>query len=93
MVVNYQQDDWDLRLPHVGFAYNNSVSAATGLAPNDVHMGRLPRLRLMFFERTGVAGHTSLARDHLAYCDLATDQPQSANDIVRKHHALTVSPR
>ena len=28
MVVNEQQDDWDLRLPHVEFAYNNSVSAA-----------------------------------------------------------------
>ena len=35
--------------------------------------------------------HQSLARDHLAYCDLATDRQQRANDIVRKHHALTVS--
>ena len=69
MVVNEQQDDWDLQLPHVEFAYNNSVSAATGLAPNEVHMGRLPRLPLTVFERTGVAGHQSLARDHLAYCD------------------------
>ena len=41
MVVNERQDDWDLHLPHVEFAYNNSVSAATGLAPNVVHMGRL----------------------------------------------------
>ena len=54
-------------------------------------MGRLPRLPLTVFERTGVAGHQSLARDHLAYCDLATDRQQRANDIVRKHHALTVS--
>ena len=37
MVVNERQGDWDLRLPHVGFAYNNSVSAATGLTPNEVH--------------------------------------------------------
>ena len=43
MVVNERQDDWDLHLPHVEFTYNNSVSAATGLAPNEVHMGRLPR--------------------------------------------------
>ena len=91
MVVNERQDDWDLQLPHVEFAYNNSVSAATGLAPNEVHMGRLPRLPLTVFERTGVAGHQSLARDHLAYCDLATDRQQRANDIVRKHHALNVS--
>ena len=54
-------------------------------------MSRLARLPLTVFERTGVAGHQSLARDHLAYCDLATDRQQRANDIVRKHHALTVS--
>ena len=76
MVVNERQDDWDLRLPHVEFVYNISVSAATGLAPNEIDMGRLPRLPLTVFERTGVAGHPSLARDHLAYCDLATDRQQ-----------------
>ena len=91
MVVNERQDDWDLQLPHVEFAYNNLVSAATGLAPNEVHMGRLPRFPLTAFERTGVLGHQSLARDHLAYCDQATDRQQHANDLVRKHHALTVS--
>ena len=90
MVVNERQDDWDLQLPHVEFAHNNSVSAATGLAPNEVHMGRLPRLPLTVFEGTGVAGHQSLARDHLVYCDLATDRQQRANDIAGKHHALTV---
>ena len=73
MAVNERHDDWNLELPHVKHAYNNSVSAATGLAPHEVHMGRLPRLRLTVFERTGVPGHQSLARDHLAYCDLATD--------------------
>ena len=30
-------------------------------------------LSLKVFERTGVSGHQSLARDHLAYCDLATN--------------------
>ena len=57
MVINERQDGWDLQLPHVEFAYNNSVSAATGLAPNEVHKGRLPHLPLTVFERTGVAGH------------------------------------
>ena len=91
MVVNQRQDDWDLQLPHVEFSYNNSASAATGLAPNEVHMGRLPRLPLTVFERTGVAGHQSLTRNHLAYCDVVADQQQRANDVVCKHHALTVS--
>ena len=61
-------------LPHVEFAHNHSVSAATGLAPNEVHMGRLPRLTLTTFEHNGVFGQQSLACDHLAYCDLATDR-------------------
>ena len=39
IVVNEIQNNWDERLPHAEFAYNDSVSAATGLAPNEVHMG------------------------------------------------------
>ena len=56
-------------------------------------MGRLSRLPLTVFESTGVAGHQSLARDHLPYSYLATDRQQRANDndLVRKLHALTVS--
>ena len=54
-------------------------------------MGGLPRLPLTGFERTGLVEHQSLAGDHLAYCGLVTDRQQRANDIVRKHHALTVS--
>ena len=54
-------------------------------------MGRLPRLPLTIFERAGAAGHQSLVREHLAYCDLATDRQQRAYDIFREHHALTVS--
>ena len=44
----------------------------------------------MSFERAGVAGHQSLARDRLVYYNLATDHQQRAYDIVREHHALTV---
>ena len=90
MVVNKQQDDWELRLPDVEFAYKNSVSESTGLAPNEAYMGRRPRLPLTVSERTGVAGHQSLTRDNLVYCDLATDRQQRANDIVGKRHTLTV---
>ena len=38
-VCNEHQNDWDVHLPHVEYAYNNSVSAATGLAQNEVHFG------------------------------------------------------
>ena len=52
-------------------------------------MDRLSDLPLTIFECTGVFGHHSLARDHLACCGLVTDR-QRAYDIVREHHALTV---
>ena len=92
MVVNELQNNWDVQLPHVEFAFNYTVSAATGLASNEVHMGRLPRFCPTTFERAGVAGRQSLARDHLAYCELPTERQQRAYDIVREHHYLQVSP-
>ena len=70
MVVDELQSYWDAQLPHAEFAYNNSVSAAAGLVPNEVHMCRLPRLPFTIFDRSGVAGHQSLARDHTL--DVAT---------------------
>ena len=54
-------------------------------------MGPLPRLSLTRFERAGVAGNHLLARDLLAYCDVATDRRQRAYDVVREHHALTAA--
>ena len=72
-------------------AYNNSVSAATGLAPIEVHMNRLPRLPLTVVEHHFAPGHQSLARDHLEYCDLAADHQRRAYALVREQHALTAS--
>ena len=91
MVCNGHQNDWDVHLPHVEYAYNNSVSAATGLAPNEVHIGRLPRLPLTVFDRSYGSGHQSLDRHQLAYCDLARDRQRRAYEIVREQHALTVA--
>ena len=54
------------------------VSAATSLAPNEVHIGRLPR-------------PPPLDRDQLAYCDLARERQQRAYELVREQHALTVA--
>ena len=91
MVVNDRQDDWDKRLPHVESAYNNSVSAATGLAPNEVHLGRLPRLPLTVIERRGARGHQGLERDQVEYCDLARDRQRLAYQLVREHHVIESS--
>ena len=43
IVGNEQQTEWDVLLPHVPSAYNNSVNAATGLAHNKILVGRLPK--------------------------------------------------
>ena len=40
-------------------AYNNSVSAATGLAPNEIHLGRMPRLPMTVIDECVVKGHTA----------------------------------
>ena len=82
MVCNEHQNDWDAHLPHVEYAYNNSVSAATGLTSNEVHIGRLPRLPLVVFDRSYGRAHQSHDRDHLAYCDLARERQQRTYELV-----------
>ena len=91
MVCNEHQNDWDAHPPHVEYAYNNCVNAAIGLAPNKVHIGRLPRLPLAVFDRSHGGAHQSLDRDHLAYCDLARERQQRAYELFREQHALAVA--
>jgi hypothetical protein len=40
--VNYEQDDWVNLLPMAEFAYNNSVTTATGLSPFYANYGFHP---------------------------------------------------
>ncbi|CAB1102179.1 unnamed protein product [Ectocarpus sp. CCAP 1310/34] len=91
VVVNEQQNDRDVHLPHVEFAYNNSVNQSTGLAPNEIHIGRIPRLPLSVFDHPKVGGHQSLARDQLEYCNLAVDRQRRAYELVREYNALKIS--
>ena len=63
LVISEQQDDWDDWLPYVVQAYNNSVSAATGLAaPNEIHLGRMPRLPMAVIDECVVKGRTAKNR-------------------------------
>ncbi|CAB1102661.1 unnamed protein product [Ectocarpus sp. CCAP 1310/34] len=91
VVVNEQQNDWDIHLPHVEFIYNNSVNQSTGLAPSEIHIGRIPRLPLSVFDHPTVGGHQSLARDQLEYCNLAGDRQRRAYELVREYNALKIS--
>ncbi|CAN0574206.1 unnamed protein product, partial [Laminaria digitata] len=51
------QKNWDELLMHAVAAHNNNVSRGTGLAPNEVHIGRYPRLPMTILEGRGVKGH------------------------------------
>ena len=53
-------------------------------------MGRLPCHPLTVFDGSGVTGHQSLARDHLAHCNLASERQQHANDSVCEMLGLTI---
>lgn len=92
VVVNEPQNDWDVHLPHVEFAYSNSVSSAPGLAPNDVRIGRLPRGPLGIFDRPHIGGHQRLPRDQLGYCDPSTDYQKRSYILVREQNALPILP-
>lgn len=71
---NERQDDWDIVLPHVEFAYDSSVRQATGLAANDVHIGRILHLRLSVMHQPAIGGPQRKDRDQFACCNLAVDR-------------------
>ena len=71
-IIGNGQTDWHVLLPHASSTCNNFVNAATGLVPNEIHMGCLSRFPLSGFEPDNVGGHQSLDRDRLAYINLVT---------------------
>ena len=74
MTCNERQDGWDIHLPHVDFAYNNPVSAATGSAANEVHMNRLPR-RPLTSSRTALRPRPSQPRPRPTNWNTGTPLP------------------
>lgn len=70
---------------------NNAVNAATGLSPNEAHLGREPRLPLAVLDRANNGDHQSFDRDIIACCDIFCDRQRRAEDIVRDSHANTVA--
>ena len=85
------QIDWVTHLSHVEYTYNNSASAATGLASNEVHIIRLPSLPLAVFDRSYGGARQSLDHDCLAYCDPVPERQHHAYELVREQPALPVA--
>lgn len=87
-----QKNDWGERILRVAVPNTSSISAATKLVPDKVHiMSRFPQLPLAVFEHTGVAGYQSLFCYQLARCELETVGQRRSYAIVRARHAPAVS--
>ena len=71
--------------------YNNSVHTATGLAPIEIHIGRMPRLPQTIFERRNVGGHQSLDRDIREYHDLLSHRLRLTYDLVREQNQINLA--
>ena len=64
-LIGENQTNWDELLLHAIATHNNTVSRGTGLAPNEVHIGRYPRLPITVLEGRSARGHEGLRRDQL----------------------------
>ena len=91
LVISEQQDDWDEWLPYVVQAYNNSVSAVAGLAPNEIHLGRMSRLPMTIIDECVVKGHMGKKQDQLLYLDIVRERQQRAFELVQESHLIAMS--
>ena len=82
------QSNWDELLLHTIAAHNNSVSRGTGLAPNEAHIGRHPRLPMTILEGRGARDHRGLRRDQLDFLQLMRERQNRAYELVRKEDLL-----
>lgn len=88
--VNENQVDLEIVLPHIDSVDNNTVSQATGLDPNEVHIGCHPRHLISLFLPLNVGGQDSLDRDQLEYCNLAVHIQRHAYSVVRDYISIAV---
>lgn len=88
MVENEHRNGWDEQSPHIEIALKTSANAATGLAPNDVRLGRLPRSAITVIQPRGVTGHQGRSRDRFEYHVLAGERQQRGDQLVREYQAI-----
>lgn len=87
-LVADHQADWDQKLMHAVAARNNNISRETGLAPNEAHISRYPRLPMAISEGRGVAGQQGLRRDQLDHLTLMRDRQEKAWNLVGRENQL-----
>ena len=81
-LISGNQTNWDELLLHAIAAHNNSVSRGTGLAPNEVYIGRYPRLPVVILEGRGARGQ-GLRQDQLDFLQLMRERQNRAYELVR----------
>ena len=91
LVISEQQDYWDECLPYVVQVYNNSASAATGLAPNEIHLGHMPRLTMIVSDECVVKGRTEEKQVQLLYLDIVRERQHRAFELVQESHLIAMS--
>ena len=74
-----------------GSSVNNSVSTATGLAPNEIHLGRMPRLIITIIEECVVKEHMGEKKDQLLHLDIVWERQQGAFEPVQESHLIAMS--
>ena len=73
---------------HAVAAHNNNVSRGTGLAPNEVHIGRYPRMPMMILEGRSVRGHQSLGQDQSDFLEVVRNWQEKAYELVKEEDRL-----
>ena len=88
LVADNQTNQVKLLL-HAIAAHNNSVvSRDKGIAPNEVHIGRYPRLPMTIIEGRSARGHQGLRQDQLDFLQLMREVQNRAYELVRKKNFL-----
>ena len=89
--VNQRRDDWDLLLPYVVFAYNNSRHESTGYSPNELIFGQ----NLVSFP-SQYAKRLETEKEKICYYGLVEAIQEyftTANEIVQRNLIRTVAPQ
>lgn len=81
MVANERQDHWIVQR-YLTWNSPTTIRSAPPLAWPSTRLTCGQAFPLTKFDRSGFAGHQSLACDHLAYCDLASERQQRAPTIL-----------
>ena len=78
------QVSWNRMLLHIIAAHNNKVSKGTGMALNEIYIGRYPRQPMTTLEGSGFRGHQSEKKDQLGCLELMRDTQVREYRLIRE---------